>query len=486
MTEADFLNDFYVDIHCHLTLRATNVVSHKKKANFWHELKNKPIKNKIARWAGIQTKGIAKVSQSNLYAAADGKVRVLFDSLYPVEKNFMNFRKVPDFLMGKEGGRDILRTVTGAHKKNLKKYGPTKPYYQHLEAQYKALLKAQGASPDNKHHYKVVNNYTELKSCLHQNPNNIAIVLTIEGAHAFGSGTAASEKMSDKQLKKVLSHNIGNTKEWAHVPFMVNLTHHFWNQLCGHARSFKPTLYAAYNQKKGLNKGVTQLGWHVIEELLATDNGKRILIDIKHMSAESRQAYYKFVKAHNRINTSSPIPIVCTHTGVSGYNTLYDAVKQSDRVRKMRRTRFHSWSINMCNEDIRAIHQSKGLMGIMMDKGLLGGVRTLKRIDAINDEIIQRNAYVALIWDNIFQAIKVVQQKTAWDIISIGSDYDGIITHVDCYHNISQLHSLKEDLIDYLKKYQTNKYLWYGYSPEELVHKIMQGNAINFMKNNFK
>ena len=45
--------------------------------------------------------------------------------------------------------------------------------------------------------------------------------------------------------------------------------------------------------------------------------------------------------------------------------------------------------------------------------------------------------------------------------------------------------ALENYLIDYLKTYGYQEELWYGYTPHELVRKIMQTNAMNFYKRFF-
>jgi len=139
----------------------------------------------------------------------------------------------------------------------------------------------------------------------------------------------------------------------------------------------------------------------------------------------------------------------------------------------------------MCAEDVRAIHDSGGLLGIMMDKGLLGTKVLLQKISAIKDADQQKQTYVKLIWDNIFEAIKAVGQKSAWDIIALGTDYDGIITHIDHYPNLANMMDLKQDLITYLTDTAYQEKFWFGYTPQELVHKMMHQNTIEVLKKYF-
>jgi hypothetical protein len=45
----------------------------------------------------------------------------------------------------------------------------------------------------------------------------------------------------------------------------------------------------------------------VLRSLLSRENGKRILIDTKHMSLTARKEYYEFVRNYNAINPNDMI-----------------------------------------------------------------------------------------------------------------------------------------------------------------------------------
>ena len=475
---------FYVDIHCHPTIRAYNTAANGEHT-LWENVDSGTANTTISRWARMQTREIAKHSQSNFYTAAEGKVRVLFDSLYPVEKGFLNFRKVPSVLMGRKNSEEVMQTVTGLNISKMRQLQNQEDYFTELRHQYEHLANGQGHSPCQSLSYRLVNDYHQLKHTLNAGQEHIAIIVNIEGAHAFGCGTELAEQYSDKELKKKLSKNIASVKSWQHSPFSVNLAHHFWNQLCGHARSFKPAIHAAYNQTVGINGGITSLGWHVIRELLTRRNGRRILIDIKHMSAKSRREYYRFIEQYNYINPDDTIPILCSHTGVSGYKDLKAGTKKPDNQVKLKKGYFHGWSINLADEELRIIHESGGLIGIMMDKGLLGSLTTIEKIRQIADSEAKHEAYVQLVLNSVFHIVKTIGKRAAWNTISIGTDYDGLITHIDPYDSAAKLANLHQDLLSYLKKYNYQKDLWFGYEPEEMVYKIMNGNAMKFLKKHF-
>ena len=476
---------FYVDIHCHPTLRAMNSRPVNGSRNPWEKTSNETFESRISRWANRQSREISKESQCNYYAVADGNIRVVFDSLYPVEKGFLNFRKLPAAVMGKTGAEQVFRTVTGIEQATLYRLRENVQYFPELLEQYEFLLSHQGDSPDGRYCYQLVNSYAEMEQLHIEKPNCVAVVVNIEGAHALGCGTEESMSLSTRKHKLKLTQNIETVKSWDYSPFSINLAHHFWNQLCGHTRSFKPPIYSALNQKNGLNTGITELGWHVIQELHTRNNGKRILIDTKHMSVAARLEYYSFIERYNYMNKGDQIPIICSHTGVNGFSSLESSVVKKDKGRKTRGSYFHNWGINLSSEELRIIHKSKGIVGIMLDKGLLGSPSTLAKIAAIQDDEIRKDGFSELILRNIFYVMESIGEKTAWDLLSIGSDYDGLITHVDCYENATRFINLEADLVSFLERKKYKQELWFGYEPHEMIRKIMGTNAMDFLKNNF-
>ena len=109
----------------------------------------------------------------------------------------------------------------------------------------------------------------------------------------------------------------------------------------------------------------------------------------------------------------------------------------------------------------------------------------IKKISAIQDEKKKRKEFVQLFLDNIFQLVKAVGEKSGWNIIAFGSDFDGTITHIDLYPSAATLPAFKQDLIDYLEKYEYQKEYWFGYTPTELMDKVFYKNAMDFYKKFF-
>ncbi|MEM7036810.1 MAG: membrane dipeptidase, partial [Bacteroidota bacterium] len=385
---------------------------------------------------------------------------------------------------GKSRADIVLRSVTGIDGHQLKSLRKKNDYFDELAGQYAFLSRGQGKSPDGQYSYRLAGNYDELQQILNSDPNCIAVVVTVEGAHAFNAGLRKRGGYTGAKEQEVVE-NIGTEKAWKYPPFFINLAHHFYNELCGHTRSMKMPMYQIYNQKKGLNTGITDIGWRVIHELLAKDNGRRILLDIKHMSVKSRVEFYRFVESYNRLNPSDQIPVICSHTGVNAFSTMKGSRKRRDNLVKLRNSYFHNWAINLSDEELRIIHRSGGLIGIMADKGLLGSPGTLKEIEEMEGPEVVRKAFTELVAKTIFHIIRVIGDKSAWDLLALGTDYDGLITHIDTYPNAEALPDLQADLVNFIKENNYERELWFGYEPEELVRKTMQTNAMNFLATHF-
>jgi microsomal dipeptidase-like Zn-dependent dipeptidase len=474
---------FTVDLHCHPNLKSFNSGYPNPACNMWENIHHK-INGSFAETIRTASQHVLKESQSNLNALVAGNVRVFQVSLYPIERGFLHLRDVPQWLLGNRRINTFQEVVTGYDSSCIIQQKKHYNYFTDLEAEYAYVHSQQGTSPDGKHEFLLANNYTELEQALKKGNTYIGIV-TIEGAHVLGTGAPATDKLSNDKLKEQLTENIQAIKRWEFPPFNINLAHHFWNHLCGHATSFKRPINGLINQNKGKNRGITDAGWHAIRELLSRENGKRILIDTKHMSLAARKEYYAFVKNYNAINPNDMIPIISSHAGANGFSTMDSSIADNDVMAKGGTHKFWRWSINISNEEARIIHQSGGLIGLMMDRGMLGGVDMIKKASGIQDLKKQRKEYTRIFWDNAFQLVKGIGEKAGWDVVAIGTDFDGTITHMDPYESSAKFPLLQQDLIEYLEEHNYQQDLWFGYTPKQLVQKIMSGNAMQFYKRFF-
>lgn len=484
MKDHEYEENFFVDFHCHPTLRAMNSAPIGNDRNIWDTTFNPRINSRVGRWASIQTREIAKESQSNFYNHVQGGTRVIFDSLYPVEKGWYRFRRLPTFLVGEKAKEELLMVAFGIETDRLDQLKRCDGYFEELLENYDFITSGQGVSPNGRNRYRVVKNYAQLQHILKNEPDTLAVVLTIEGAHALETGAPCTESIPPEEHRELINTNISILKEWEYPVFYLNLAHHFYNQLCGHARSMKSPISLMYNQQEGLNLGIHDLGWYTVERLL-DKKPRRILIDTKHMSLQSRREYFNYIEDHNRKYPDDHIPIISSHGGISGFSTMEEAGKTPDMMKKLRGSYHNNWSINLSEEEINRIHNSGGIMGLMMDKGLLASPETLRYIRKIQDRNQQKEAFIKLFLDNMFGIVKAIGKKAGWNSIAIGTDYDGIITHIDFYRSTGSMGYFKQDLLDFMLKYEYKYDLWFGYTPEEILKKVFQTNALEFLKTYF-
>src|SRR6266850_7572723 len=235
------------------------------------------------------------------------------------------------------------------------------------------------------------------------NPINedITMVLTIEGIHALGVGNPEDELLREgeprtdvtigklksriRQLKGEEALDDPELPRWEHRPFFITFANHFNNTLCGHARSLPAEARLIVDQHKNMDKGVLKQGtYEVMQELLGLDQdlqptgSKRILIDVKNMSAAARSDYYKYVLRpfnYKPANKFCRIPLIASHVAYSGIDRLEVQIKNTHLEKEdphFRINKFLAWSINLSDEDVIEVHHSRGLMGLSFDRRLLG------------------------------------------------------------------------------------------------------------------
>lgn len=478
--------EYFADIHIHPTIKTFNSGRPYPRKNLWDDFEHVIGKSNPAKYAFNNSPGLAKYSQTNFYELAKGKVRVATASLYPMEKGFLQMRNIPNLVVNKKAQDEMMQVISGYTVDSVKYMRESQNYFGDLLEEYNYLMSHQGKSPDGQYAYKVVNNYSELSDVLKKDDTTLAVVLSIEGSHVLWDEEMMTTKMSNVQLKKKLEENIGIIKSWDVPPLTVNLCHHFYNQLCGHSRSFGGASKSLLNQNKGIDLGLTGLGIKVLKEYASVNNGKRIIVDTKHMSVKGRIEYYNWIRSYNYISNSDKIPIVCSHTGVNGFKSLSGSTRKADNQAKFNEKHFNSWSLNISDEEIRIIHDSSGLIGIMLDKHKLGGGEFFKNhITGVTDKDKIKESYLRMFFDNALQIVKAVGNETGWNCIAIGSDLDGAIEHVDPYDKCSTYPQMYEDMVRFLEKSKYGKTLWHHLKPEQIVDKIMRKNTMDFYERHF-
>lgn len=307
----------------------------------------------------------------------------------------------------------------------------------------------------------------------------------------------------------------------------MNLTHlsEITEQtLGGFAQGVNKTSQIAFKSDYFMPKnefGLTETGKKVIRQALMHPD-KPIVIDVKHMSLYTRLQYYQF---RDKLIAEDPrverLPIISSHSGftftsvddyignkrfnsISGEKEGHAFRKVEPENRKIGRTNdllLHAlwgnpWTINLFDEDIVEIMESKGLIGISLDQRILGHAKAVLDAErpkyyeaeyvAVQEwerlfrdgqfptaeklelpgplEKIRRERHIMLLCLHIVYAVRIgyehmawVEGTSPWDCICIGSDYDGLINPINGFNNTEDLKGLKQQLQKYLP--QADKYL---------------------------
>ncbi len=315
----------------------------------------------------------------------------------------------------------------------------------------------------------------------------------------------------------------------------------------------------------------TDLGYQVICRLLdaAHDYKLPIYIDVKHMDLRARFEYYAFVDSVNkerRLQGKKTIPIIASHIGLSGkrrpvaiatglyplrdsyeelifgrtfykiqanerdhfWRSYTKALQPKDRALYFgdavatvpesfnpfdNTTNFNTlgwfypWGINFCDEEIKHIYDSDGIIGLNMDRRILGFTmlnytwrykahlrrmfRDLYHRDAFklpDGTLIEFEDYYRSepLLRNIFRVVEVCGRKdaTAWDHMAIGSDYDGFIQPLQLAPSTESIPVFHRKMVMFTKIFteiHNQQRLLYGLSPETVMNKFFYTNGRDFI-----
>lgn len=327
----------------------------------------------------------------------------------------------------------------------------------------------------------------------------------------------------------------------------------------------------------------SDLGMQVIKTLLKPDSGKshRILIDVKHMDIQARFEYYALLKTLNTQYGGIPIPIIAGHVAASGeflpvamatgLNPLFDRYKELNNplafYKKQLKKRFNSawlcrtesytpadrskffldaspvpgsfnpfalqngidkstagwfypWSINLCDEEIKLIYVSDGIIGLNFDERILGGsmlrysrayeTKIESRYDSLMKKYTSPDAGLlkALSFADYYKSEPFIRNilyfvsrsgrndKTAWNNIAIGSDFDGLIDPIDLCSSAEMIPTFHKQMVVYtdifwqLHKKDAmfqNKDLFFNgsVSCRDAMRKVFYENGRDFIVKNF-
>ncbi len=544
------------DLHCHAAFKPSNSKGKNEEipdTDMWSERKKQGVNE-----TDLVKENFIYTSQSHFNALTDGNVRVICNCLYALERQFT----VPDGWIG--WANNFTAKLTGFDISRINEIRDRKHFYfKELEREYEIFKNnrqfTQYAANGNT--YKIVNSIQEIEQELSQNNNTLCFINTVEGMHCFADDLYTSKgeyipikpeqkKNSTlyKEFIKRTCENIEKSKNWEHPPFFITLAHHFYNFYFGHSLSFPGIQngFAPLPNGKEISYfylGIYPYGLPVLNKMLGRFNNegksvRRILADCKHLNPQGRLEYYDFVK-QARV-AKDEIPIIHSHTAISGRKTLKRSVENSYKIFDNEKSEFYNQDhINLYDEDIIETINSDGIIGIMLDdKRIIGNALppecniTKKQFKEKREEltllynecskqqlIIQnpnsseedkKNAaiilkvftdkaaskrneitviYGAVILRQFFKVAELCGEK-GWNHVCIGTDYDGVINPADIYAQADKLKFLQADLENAWNYYKntfggTYTNCLFGKTPTYFIEKILWKNGIDFLEKYF-
>ncbi len=393
-------------------------------------------------------------------------------------------------------------------------------------------LKAQDTAYQGNKNYQFQDFDTAQKN-LKETNNDMVVVLNVEGAHflTLNRDTRLKNAKIDRQE---IFRRIEILKQLDPPIFYITPAHHFDNLIMSHAKSIpdmtelppqkRRNLWAIFlksilkeiqltpTQKGNLNqmddltdKGISALGEEILLELLHLEKqnnllktlskkGRRILIDTKHMSATARRDFYQqIILPYNQDKVlEDRIPVLATHSAYSGVPTLQEMIqgyaKENNTGNPLinKIPSYLSWNINLADEDIRVITQSGGLIGLNFEQRVVG-----VPYNALRDDFgVGRRAFQKEIaWQKIMahqikgmvNAVKAdsLHQYTPhgwsiWNVICIGSDFDGGIDPVNNYTTAEHFTDFRQDLIKEINAWTNAEKQDFGLTSPEVIEEIVQ------------
>jgi microsomal dipeptidase-like Zn-dependent dipeptidase len=545
------MSSYIADLHCHSAFKPYNNLEINPQVTIWESIGENP---QLFESVPNELKPIiaetARSSQSNLNELFKGKIRGLFMVIHPMERGWLYKRKnsphpvrnallkqvfKPEHyppLAASLSGIPLIkinRLFADIHEDRSIDYyeEETYPEYEFI----KNCLNTQGLQNAK---MSIVRDYAAYRDVIDNHPDTIAVILTIEGGHALAAypnnaiihkefhhltpdETDLIRKSYLKSIKRIKSQLKTRAFQPGHTPFFLTLAHMYNNFLTGHAKSYRegagifPGMDDFLDQEAAMNDGITPLGYEVIEKLLAkSDTERRILIDVKHMSLTARKEYYKIIEGKRA--QGDPIPVIFSHGSVNGFPEARfngEDTNSDDQFGYL-----SHWSINLYNEDILKIYESDGIIGLAPHEGRMPGGEATGLFSEIKQAInwhdhrekeyrvLLRQEYIKLFLTNVFHIVAIIGHKKAWDIICIGSDYDGIMNPFDSYPKSSDLMLFMGDIkrfLDNSEEELTGYFgdsriivtkserdaLMFGLSSSKIIRKLGSENIEKFLEKYF-
>ncbi len=473
---------FIVDLHCHPSTKpfgksfrknpvGINDANHRKQRSIWYNDSPNAVERLLQTWAQI-----VKFRQADMSSLAWGNCRVVVASLYPIERGFFKNK----FGVGLVS--DLVGSfVSGVSKRRVNHVQNLSSYFDDLTLEYnfyEQLHDTYVNINNTLYRYKLVHSFKEVLDHQQREPDDaqtLFVILSIEGLHVL---VADIDQPPDEQ---VILDNLIKVKQWEYAPFFITIAHHFDNQICGHAKSLFGQVGKLTDQRKGLNRKISPIGLKVIDQMLDPTIGRRIYVDVKHMSLKSRQQYYDLLSTKYK---KEKIPVIVSHGALTGRTLKGTLNKITPELGKT----FSNKDINFYDEEILTIARSKGIFGLQLDERRLASAEKMKSLK--NPVFLHKIRHVRakLLWNQIQYIAELLNANRlpAWDTMAIGSDFDGIINPINGFLTAEDLVTLMEYTERYAYNYMNDRGKQVlsrrnRIKAAEIVQRIFSTNATRFL-----
>lgn len=471
----------FIDFHCHPALKPFGRSFHDGKAG--HNSLDRHNPTSIYNYEpprlidkGLQTwAGICKFSQADCTTLLKGNVRIVCASIYPIERGFFRNSLGENYV-----NENVNAFISSIGRNRVQVVEDIRDYFADLSAEYAFYRELDGKPvmlDEGPARYRLVRNWAEIERWQESGDeaSTIFFIMTIEGLHVLMTD------MDSPQDEAVLLKNVRAIKAWDHAPFFVTLAHHFNNHLCGHAKSLFDLVGRVSDQSDGVLTGFTEIGRKVLRETLSTENGRRIYIDIKHMSPQARREFYEILDTEY---AGQQIPVIASHAAAAGLKSMDNPEAGHPEL--------SAWmlaeGINFYDDEIVRIAKSGGIYGLQLDERRAASKAALKNVkkSMFRNEI--RHNRAGLLWNGIRYVAELLDREglPAWDILALGTDFDATIDPLNGFLTAESLPHLQS----YLERHAFNYMNGTGrklrpenqLSSTEIVNRIFTENGSRFLK----
>jgi hypothetical protein len=527
----------FADLHVHSSTKPFNSRNSVNKYNIWESIDHSCGSNAAERSPEIINGVVAsmqKQSQSDLKQLARSNTRVVCVTISPLEHQFMN----NSAYLNDKNKKATISCLTGVSPNQIFLQRREIDYFQEVLDNIEFIKKGENKPyyiNGDAYTYMLLRTPADLDTVLN-NPYKIGIVLNIEGGHALGHSLYTNLKITnvkdpqtkENEYERLLIDNILKLKGlkpiydsrddsldiYLDVPIMyIGLAKTFPNGLGGTAQSLTQIQETYFSTPEEIGAPMTSVGSSVVAGLFSSgDGGRPIYIDIKHMSPQFREKYYREVSSSLATGGNTKITnisIIASHVGISGLpftsgqdgSALYN--RPDSDPNKNNNSFLSDWQQSLSKEDLKNIYDLKGLIGISLDKNTIGGTVGLKSIQNTQEGTVQRRqACLDLFLANVFKAIRVMSDEEkedslkykVWNLICVGSDFDAMMNPLDVYASARNMPDLHSDIQRFLEDPQPIvprvtglevpeiRRLMFGLKPAEIANKICSTNMVDFVR----